>query len=194
MYILIPPRFILKFPLATKLKNGLGWSQLEISQLLSRTKDIKLEKITKNPLKLRQHRLSVGKNVSVHTIFTILSHSLESITRGWQCISDGVRIGLMPPPLPSPELQPPPAGWAAAVPQLRKMTKLKLIQSLTSFSFCCYRAKRGRVRRPELNLEIGQYQKQHPGLDRQGKRTMLWPCHFVISPDYFSLHGFNFEF
>ena len=91
----------------------------------------------------------------------------------------------MPPPLPSPELQPPPAGWAAAVPQLRKMTKLKLIQSLTSFSFCCYRAKRGRERRPELNLEIGQYQKQHPGLDRQGKRTMLWPCHFVISPDYF---------
>ena len=79
----------------------------------------------------------------------------------------------MPPPLPSPELQPPPAGWAAAVPQLRKMTKLKLIQSLTSFSFCCYRAKRGRERRPELNLEIGQYQKQHPGLDRQGKRTML---------------------
>ena len=176
MYILIPPRFILKFPLATKLKNGLGWSQLEISQLISRTKDIKLEKITKNPhwnLGNTDCLLLVKMYLYTHNIYNIITFTGLSITRGWQCISDGVRIGLMPPPQPSPELQPPPAGWAAAVPQLRKMTKLKLIQSLTSFSFCCYRAKRGRVRRPELNLEIGQYQKQHPGLDRQGKRTML---------------------
>ena len=185
MYILIPPRFILKFPLATKLKNGLGWSQLEISQLISRTKDIKLEKITKNPhwnLGNTDCLLLVKMYLYTHNIYNIITFTGLSITRGWQCISDGVRIGLMPPPQPSPELQPPPAGWAAAVPQLRKMTKLKLIQSLTSFSFCCYRAKRGREEawakpwnRPIPKTTSRPWQA--------GEEDDAWPCHFVISPD-----------